>query len=1370
MTDSMAALDQRALNRAASQLDRRIGAPAPHRVEVDGHDLAELLSFAADYGGLIQFYDLSNMPDGDWSIFFLSDESIVLALRARLDIGQIEAEFDDLLDRLRASRSIEERLEIVAIASLVLLRLIRILVPSPFDPPSLEQAVAALAASPRRDLLGPPALRLAAHLGGAAPEDRIRQDVAGLVNGWFDQFVDFLGELVESLISTLEQGRAEAIAQLEKSLTNQTHPPQSGLYDAFSILFGHARKAINRFPERLVHFYMADILRQASRVGEPDSLCLTFTPAKGLAQADLPKGTAFSAGVDSDGKTIGYALDSALTVDEAAVSALRMITATAQSPAPDAPLALAQMFSSEVALSPTPPTITSPVLLFGETQAGTDAPVTTTTAILGFAIVSPTLWLAGGQRIVTLDLTLSADSLTALTPMLDSIGAAAGGMSAPAVLAALFEAGLALRYSTAGGWIDVVAFTVTPPSDGGATYVLSFTLDPDADGLLPSSTKPAAADASTDGPTIDADQPTIMATLIQRSTTLGTAPTSVDVYPYAALALVMLDQLALTVDVSGLSDVQASTPGGLVDTGQPFATFGSPPVQNARLDISAPELFVKTITSLSLTLDWFGLPATSDGFRGYYQGYVIDADGKSRPAGTLFNNHIFRGRLELVNPGSWTITPADQRLFASAIGALEPDIGKLLPEVILLADVRSNAPPTYYDPTQSAVRLQLTEPSYAFGNVLYPANVMAASVQLTATASACAQRCGQAATMAVALLDPLIVANATASDAKLADAVEAAAELTIANLDGAAIQAIQDAIAACDVDAATKAAWRDSLAKAAGEQDSPGWLRRHLPWGGMPDGATVHDNLKAWLTDWRTANAGSFNAPAAGYAANATALAAAGDGVDAVVAAAKGKPATVARPMTAARLGDVQATLSAAIDQDNESCVQKCLAANPVTLPNQPWLPQTSALALSYDAGTVLPLAAGAPAATYYYLRPFGVIDAVDWQAGKPLPLLPPVEAAGSLYIGMSAPADTLSLLFRLGAPDGGWPTDTPEVDWSVASTEASGWEPLTPLSDTTNNLRNTGIVSLSLEGKTPATPLWLRVSAPNDLSAFPELVALVPNAATAHWTGPGGAAALGTPLPAGTITKPLMPIPALGSIDQPMPSAGGRPRLAGRPFDLWMAERLRHKDRGIQAWDYGRLLLAAFPSLWQVAVVPVSDGGGKPVPGHLWIVPVPGPETPAVADPRIPSNDATILQDIYDYLTTRISHFIQLTITNPPYLGLTVDADIIFTNDDTVDACIARLNQELIVFLSPWPTPALEPRPEDYYTRRQVAHFIRHRPYVLGIRTLDLIPDAATLLDHGRYYLTSAPKHALRGSGQTPPSLLPAPRLALAPASTGGQ
>jgi len=1361
------------LNTGTTQRDRLLAAPEPGRVEVDGRTLEQLLAFAADYGRLIQYYDLENMPDGDWSIFFAHDPSIALAIQAGLDLDAIERELDFLMAELRAARTLEARLQLAERTFGGTTRLVGVLNRGRWWITGIEEALTAAIGLPEHELLlAEPARRMMLHLGGRSVEHWLRRDIEGVVRGWFDAFVEHLEDFAAALLTALQHGRADALKALELSMQAEGHAPQAALYNAFVKLFGYAQETINRFPRRLVAFYHDAILRQNSRVGSPDQLYLTFTPAKGVKQASIPKGTIFPAGADADGKTIAYAIDQALTVDAASVAALRTLTVTQEAPVPTASAVPAMVLSGTVALSDQPPPIAQPFPIFGAATPGTSGSLVSAPASLGFALAGPTLMAAGGERQVSIGLTVDPASLTALTPLLQAIGGGAG-LTPQAVLAQVLQAAFALRYSTAGGWIDIEGYSVVPPPDDQSTlFTLAFTLTPDAEPFVAMATTPAVKTAipPTPGSAVpDPAQPTLLASLLQQRVPVGQGGTTVDIYPYAVLSSVSLSDLSVTVAVSGLADLTLSTPVGPIDTSQPFPLFGSPPVQYAALDIAAPELFAKQLDSFALSIAWFGLPVTSTGFKGYYEAYVIDADGNSVPPGSLFDNMIFQAGLTVMRPGLWTIgTEASGATAATPLYLFrtDPDNPVPAPDAPVLPQTEIDAPsivpavpPSYYDPATSTIRLSLAEPAYAFGNMLYPANVMAASVQLTAAASACAQKCGSsqsgAAPAAAAVhLNTVKTTNAQAPDSQYGQSIKSSVETAIANMSGSALKAIHDAIGKSSISGDTKSSLQDSLKAALGKAEPGSLLQRLNPFAEKgPTGGDILTNLEGWIAE----NSGKLGAEAQGHLGQASAILAAGGKLSDAQAKTADDPPSVARPVMSAAVEDAQSGLTAAAGDDTQKCIQDCMAGEPQTgFPNQPWLPTAVGLTVDYTAAADIP-AAGAPD-SFFHLLPFDGSAVVVWTAGTPVPLLEPIALEGALYAGLSEPAESLSLLFRMAPPSGGWPVETPTVSW--AQQAGDGWTPLTPLRDNTNDLRNSGIVSLSLADRPDTGPVWLRIGVSADADGFPLLAALTTNAATADWVGPGGATTLGKPLPSGTIKKSAQPLPGIGTIDQPVPSFGGRPEETGPAFEMWLAERLRHKDYGILAWDYARLVLAAFPSLWQVAVVQASDPSGGRAPGHVWVVPVPGPNSLNIVDPTIPANDSAMLGEIADMLGAKISPFIQLAVTNPPYRRLKVTARLVFDEANTVQACVDRLNDDLVAFLSPWPTRGLGPRPDDYYTRDQVAHFIRHRPYVLGILSLRLDPDPPGAA--GWHYLTSALSHDLTGEGAPRPQRLHRPRLAL--------
>ncbi|WP_155006397.1 baseplate J/gp47 family protein [Sphingomonas hengshuiensis] len=1313
-----------ALNPAISQADRALAAPSPARVQVDGRSLAALLAFAVDYGTLITFYDLYDRPNGDWSIFFRKDPSIALAVQLGLDLDDIQAGFDRTLADLDAATSGEGATRHATRALAAIERLAEVATGGESRGHGIDHALSALVRSDRRDLLAVPARALQLHLGGNDLAHAIARDRGD----WLPRFADHAGTLAAMLVTALGQGRAATLAAFEDSLADARHPPQSGLYDAFATLFGHAQATINRFPARLAEFYRKDVLRQVRRTGEPDRVCLCFTPGKGIARVELPRGTRFDAGKDADGESIAYSLETALSVDAASVAALRTLRVTETAAAGALPALPAQVLSGIVTLADTAPRIATPFPLFGADSPGSDGTLTTTPASLGFAIASPTLLLAGGTRTITFGLTLTPASHAAAWERCVAIGDTVD-MDPEAVFTALTQAAFGLRYSSAGDWASVESgYQVTPITAGDTRFALAFTLSPDA--------APLTASAPEDMP---GEMPVLVARLLQDAVALGTAPDAAIVYPYAIVTAMVLEALSVDVVVTGLADVTAASPNGAVDPSQPFAPFGSPPVQGATFSIAAPELFVKPVSAFTLSFDWVGLPVTTTGFRGYYQAYVVDADGRTVPPGSQYDDASFRAGLTLANPGWWSIAPSSDpyKLFTSTRQ------GTLQPAIQFTATVAPQVPPTYYDPALSTIDLVLSEPDTAFGDVLYAPNVMAASLRLTATASACAQQCG---TEDSGASDPPLAEVNAAARRPLGHGwrrrVARAARRSGATLDDAAAAAIEQALAA---HGGSTADLRASLTAA---QEAAAYAPPRLLGliQGTPDPAARNAALRGWLAE----HGGAISAEGAAAVTRAHAFADAGAAIRSAADAATAEGSAAARDAMIGTVDRAAATIAAATGSDTSACVRKCLEkANILGFPNQPWQPQATRLAIDYTARAAAPVADGAPVeAVLFHLLPFDAVEAARWTAGA-CPLLAPIPLAGSLFIQLSDPAEDLTLLFRLAPPVQGWPEDTPRVGWAQAR-GAGGWAPLTPLRDTTNDLRNSGIVTLHIDpgsdedGDAP----WLRADVAGAVAAFPDLATLVTNAAMAEWVGPGGGAELGTPLTPGRITRPVSPIAGLGSVDQPLPSTGGAPLLAGKAFAGWLAERLRHKDRGIQDWDYATLTLAAFPSLWQVAVVPASRGGVAPAPGHVWIVPVPGPETPAIVDPTIPSSDAQMLDAIHAYLVARISPFIRLHVTNPPYLRLRVAAELIFADADSAEAYAARLEDELIRFLSPWPTPTLGPRPPDYYTTREIAHFIRNRPYVRAILKLQVTP-AEGIVPQGWHYCTSATAHDIRGKTQ---------------------
>jgi hypothetical protein len=1436
MTTLAAPWASKILNGAASQKDRIGAAPQPGRVLVDGRTVPQLLAFAVRYGALIQFYDLEDRPMGDWLVFFAADPAVSEALHAALDLREIEqtlrsvlAEARDAGEGRRQAHVLRRAIDVIALLLCILDR----------SPPGGEGSEILLRPFPHADRCEgvAEALSRLRHHNGRRTEHPEEADRA-----WRDLQVDLLEDVAGALIAELARGLDGARAAVDASLNQPGHAPQAAVWNAFVRLFDEARGELNRFPSRLLNYYYVEILKQDSRAAEPSRVYLTFTLAAGATQAAIAKGTRFSAGVDAQGQPIYFAATSALEVTAAAVDGLKVHRVTYRPGGDKSSLMPTGVLSGIVDLFPADGSVPAPFPLFGADTPGSFGELTMSQASVGFVVATPTLLLGGGDRTVTISVisTLSQAGAAALAKA--SAAGATADLTASALTQILGPA-FSLNYSTAGGWMTVPNATITPVApesdDGPFTVAFSFNLPPDAPPLAPVSAKPAPGAPPPSLPISafpqSGSQPTVIAQLQWEQLEAANAETPAPISLYALLSKIEIEDIEVSVAVTGLPPLALTNSSGSIDASQDFPVFGLAPAQGAALDITAPELFAKPLDSLSLAIDWAGLPVTTTGFAGYYQGYVLDADGV--PQSSLFDNTTFRAAVSLVSPGLWSLDSTSQLyLFQTADSSTSADGGGPAAEapvqgtsLLAATQVVQQVAPPYYNPASSKLRLTLTEPKYAFGNILYASNLMNASATtVTRLKGGDSVGTGSSGSSAQAPIANAVAVNANASEGAYGKSVSAAVSQAVVALNGEALASLRRAVADSQATPAAKSEWRQSLKTVANDLDDPStdslgaWLKAVL---GGDKGASATGKLRAW--------ASAHEADLLKWGGEAVKLAGdiltAAEGLTGALKATSGQSAAWARPTVAAALKQAQAM----------DALSTAVTGPLVSMPNPPWQPMASAVTLNYSASVLMPATAAsstsqadgpAPvlalhdrieagtttppdAHAFLHLWPFDVVvDAVPAQdaapvtpapaapapvgagarpqsdpAATPRPrtafMLPQVSESAALYIELSAPTDQISLLFIMTAGPDGWSTGVSDVQWEKqVGTE---WLPVAAkLGDTTNGLRNTGIVTLQLS-RTPdedAPGLASRTFAykdgqsvqnlravqrgGGDRSAY--LVSVVANALSATWVGPGGAAELSVPLPAGTITQSVDPITGVGTVSQPMDSDGGSPPAKGRSFDLWMAERLRHKGFGIDAWDYSRLVLAAFPTLWQLAVVPATDERtGVEAPGHVWLVAVAGPKTPNIADPTVPMVDPAVLTDVGEMVQALVSPFVKLSVTNPPYLRLTVTATLIFSDEDTPAFWIAKLQDELIRFLSPWPDDTLGQRPPDYYTSHAVAEFIRDRIYVRGVTRLRLRADGDPGQGGWRYF-TSAASHSLHADASAPARRRVKPRPRRTPFAEG--
>jgi len=406
---------------------------------------------------------------------------------------------------------------------------------------------------------------------------------------------------------------------------------------------------------------------------------------------------------------------------------------------------------------------------------------------------------------------------------------------------------------------------------------------------------------------------------------------------------------------------------------------------------------------------------------------------------------------------------------------------------------------------------------------------------------------------------------------------------------------------------------------------------------------------------------------------------------------------------------------------------------------NEPYTPTLGAITLSYVSQTQPARIASereedfaAAEADFFHVGAFGQRREHRYLrtqfpfATRNVHLLPEYEDEGELLIGLAGveAGQGASLLVKVAEGSADPEADAQPVSWSVLCNNY--WRPLCGLGevrDGTNNLLATGLVGITvpLEASTvntflPAGLLWLKAAVHEKVEAACALVGVAANAIEVR-RRPGGevAARLWTPLPAGSIARLKTPVAAVKAAAQPFATFGGSALECDAAFNTRVAERLRHRNRAITAWDYERAVLAQFPELHKVKCIPHSRPAGSwQSPGHVLIVVVPDQRRRSAVDPLRPRADSGTLRDIEEHLAKRVPMSITVHARNPRYQAIRLDFKAKFRPEFEFGYYSEKLNDELIAYLSPWaadPGAALSFGGVAY--KSALLDFVEERDYV---------------------------------------------------------
>lgn len=153
-------------------------------------------------------------------------------------------------------------------------------------------------------------------------------------------------------------------------------------------------------------------------------------------------------------------------------------------------------------------------------------------------------------------------------------------------------------------------------------------------------------------------------------------------------------------------------------------------------------------------------------------------------------------------------------------------------------------------------------------------------------------------------------------------------------------------------------------------------------------------------------------------------------------------------------------------------------------------------------------------------------------------------------------------------------------------------------------------------------------------------------------------------------------------SLVQPFESYGGKNAENDSKLYKRISERLRHKDRGVTAWDYEHLILSHFP---QIAKVKCFNNKNNEDPHNVTIVVLNKMGAYVENGKVFPQVSQTTLEEIKGFIKKKTSPFADVQVINPIYERIQFCFYLKIKANYAKEQCIQNLNNSIKLYISPW-------------------------------------------------------------------------------------
>jgi hypothetical protein len=185
----------------------------------------------------------------------------------------------------------------------------------------------------------------------------------------------------------------------------------------------------------------------------------------------------------------------------------------------------------------------------------------------------------------------------------------------------------------------------------------------------------------------------------------------------------------------------------------------------------------------------------------------------------------------------------------------------------------------------------------------------------------------------------------------------------------------------------------------------------------------------------------------------------------------------------------------------------------------------------------------------------------------------------------------------------------------------------------------------------------------------------------------------LAKPLPAGSISKLNIADAAVKTVAQPFESFDGSVPEEEQLFYVRVSETLRHKARAIQAFDYERIALQAFPKLFKVKCINHSftlnanhySNDFPYAPGYVTLAVIPDLNKLKAGNSYKPMVPLSMLEEIDIYIRRKTSPFVRFRSVNPRYELINFCVRVKLLKGKDRNYYREQVKQDIRELLAPW-------------------------------------------------------------------------------------